>query len=42
MNKQELAAMVAEILGQMEPMVKSGDYRPTAPGPEQKETAYQD
>ena len=42
MNKQELAAMVAEILGQMEPMVKGSDYRPTAPGPEQKETAYQD
>ena len=40
MNKQELAAMVAEILGQMEPAVKGSDYRPTAPGPEQKETAY--
>ena len=34
MNKQELAAMVAEILGSMdaEPMVKGSDYRPTSPG----------
>ena len=33
MNKQELAAMVAEILSGMahEPPVKGGDYRPTAP-----------
>ena len=34
--------MVAEILGQMEPMVKGSDYRPTTPGPEQKETPYHD
>ena len=33
MNKQELAAMVAEILGQMEPPVKGADYRNTAPEP---------
>ena len=35
MNKQELAAMVAEILGSMdaEPMVKASDYRPSDPGP---------
>ena len=36
MNKQELAAMVAEILSGMEhePPVKGGDYHPTAPQPE--------
>ncbi len=36
MNKQELSAMVAEILRSMgqEPMVKASDYKPTQPGPE--------
>lgn len=40
MNKQELAAMVAEILSGMEhePPVKGGDYRPTAPQPEKAPT----
>ena len=33
MNKQELTALVAEILGKMEPPVKAADYRPTAPEP---------
>ena len=44
MNKQELAAMVAEILGTMqdEPMVKGSDYRPRDPGPEQKDTHFHD
>ena len=44
MNKQELAAMVAEILGSMdpEPMVKGSDYRPTSSGPEQRDTHYRD
>ena len=44
MNKQELAAMVAEILGDMgtEPMVKASDYRPTAPQPEKRSAAYDD
>ena len=43
MNKQELAAMVAEILGTMEePMVKGSDYKPTAPGPEQQDRGYRD
>ena len=44
MNKQELAAMVAEILGSMdvEPMVKGSDYRPTSPGPEQKDAGFRD
>ena len=44
MNKQELAAMVAEILGSVdgEPMVKASDYHPTAPQPKPKETNYHD
>ena len=44
MNKQELSAMVAEILqgiGQ-EPMVKGSDYKPRDPGPEQKDTHLHD
>lgn len=44
MNKQDLAAMVAEILGAMErpPMVKATEYHATAPQPEKKETHYSD
>lgn len=44
MNKQELAAMVAEILGTMdeEPMVKASDYRPRNPGPQPKDTGYRE
>ena len=42
MNKEELTALVAEILGQMEPAVKGSDYRPTTPGPEPKDTGYHD
>ena len=44
MNKEELSAMVAEILVQMgkEPMVKASDYKPTAPGPEREKTNYTD
>ena len=44
MNKQELAAMVAEILSSMDtpPMVKAGEYHPTAPQPEKKDTHYHD
>ena len=44
MNKQELAAMVAQILGDLdpEPMAKGGDYRPSSPGPEKKDTHYGD
>ena len=36
MNKQELSALVAELLETMgkEPMVKASDYKPTVPGPE--------
>ena len=44
MNKQELAAMVAEILGSggEEPMVKGSDYRPTSPGPQPKAAHFHD
>ena len=44
MNKQELAAMVAEILGSMhqEPMVKGSEYKPTDPGPQQRDPGYGD
>lgn len=43
MNKQELTAMVAEILGQMsrEPTVKAADYHPTVPQPELRPTEYE-
>lgn len=40
MNKQELSAMVAEILGTMEPAVKASDYHPTAPVPEKRDAGY--
>lgn len=45
MNKQELSAMVAEILGQMElpePMVKGSDYKPADPGPQKEDKHYHD
>ena len=44
MNKQELSAMVAEILKTMgqEPMVKGSDYKPTAPVPVQPDTHFCD
>ena len=43
MNKQELAAMVAEILGTMDaPPVKAGEYHPTAPQPEKRDTHFHD
>ena len=43
MNKQELAAMVAEILGTMDaPQVKASEYHPTAPQPEKKDRHYHD
>ncbi len=44
MNKQELTAMVAEILAGMgrEPMVKASDYKPTDPGPERQDPGYRD
>ena len=44
MNKQELAAMVAELLktADIEPMVKGSDYKPTSPGPEKKDAHFRD
>ena len=44
MNKEELSALVAEILGQMgqEPPVKSSDYKPRAPQPRQADTHLHD
>ena len=44
MNKQELSAMVAEILQTMgqEPMVKASDYKPATPEPQPSQTHYQD
>ena len=44
MNKEELSAMVAEILDTMgpEPMVKASDYKPADPGPEKQDTHLQD
>lgn len=43
MNKQELSAMVAEILNSMgqEPMVKGSEYKPENPGPQKKDPGYQ-
>ncbi len=44
MNKQELSAMVAEILQTMgqEPMVKGSEYKPTSPGPVAEDHHYRD
>ena len=44
MNKQELSAMVAEILGQMgrEPTVKGSEYYPRDPGPQPVDTHHKD
>lgn len=42
MNKQELTALVAEILGTMEPQVKGSDYKPTNPGPQPVDTHFCD
>ena len=44
MNKQELSAMVAELLNQMgrEPTVKGSEYYPRDPGPQPADTGYRD
>ena len=45
MTKQELTAMVAEILSQMhgdEPQVKGSDYKPADPGPQRKESCHRE
>jgi ethanolamine ammonia-lyase small subunit len=36
MNKEELTALVAEILSQMQPQVKGSDYKPTKPEPDKE------
>ena len=40
MNKEQLCALVAEILQQQEPMVKGSDYKPASPGPEKHTPEY--
>lgn len=44
MNKEELTALVAEIVGKIapEPMVKGSDYKPTDPGPVAKDSHHDD
>ena len=44
MNKEELSALVAEILGKMgqEPQVKGSDYKPRDPGPQPVDTHHHD
>ncbi len=42
MNKEELSALVAEILGRMEPQVKASDYKPSSPGPQASDTHHRD
>ena len=42
MNKEQLTALVAEILGQMEPQVKTSDYHATKPQPQKPANEYTD
>ena len=43
MNKEELSALVAEILrGMEEPQVKGSDYKPRDPGPQPQDTHHDD
>ena len=44
MNKEELSAMIAEILAGMghEPTVKGSDYKPTSPGPQPEDTHFRE
>ena len=44
MNKEELTALVAQIVGEIasEPMVKGSDYKPTDPGPVAKDSHHDD
>ncbi len=44
MNKEELSAMIAELLAGMgkEPMVKGSDYKPTKPGPQPKDEHFKE
>ena len=42
MNKQELSALVAEILASLPqaPQVKGGEYKPHTPGPQPEKRSY--
>ena len=40
MNKEELTALVAELLQTMEPAVKGSDYKPRHPGPQPEDSHY--
>ena len=42
MNKDELRALISQLLKDAEPMVKGSDYKPTDPGPVSKPTCYDD
>lgn len=42
MNKDELRALISDLLKDTEPMVKGSDYKPTDPGPVAKQTHYSD
>ena len=42
MNKEELTALVAEILGQMAPQVKASEYHPTQPEPQKQPSDCRD
>ena len=42
MNKDELRALISDLLKDAEPMVKASDYKPTAPMPTAEETPYHD
>ena len=42
MNKDELRALISELLKDAEPMVKGSDYKPTDPGPQPVDTHYHD
>ena len=42
MKKEELTALVAEILGQMAPQVKASDYHPTEPQPQLQPQSFHD
>ncbi len=42
MNKEELTALVAELLGQLAPQVKASDYRATVPEPQKHSENYDD
>ena len=42
MTKQDITALIRELLEQMEPQMKGSDYRPTDPGPQPQDTHLKD